>query len=80
LIAVSCALAAAGVLACAGALLDAFIPRGSVLGFLTWMVVLGIIIIGTLVGYTGSATSARVTSMDGSTDSLAEAIRSLAMR
>ena len=52
LIAVSCALAAAGVLACAGALLDAFIPRGSVLGFLTWMVVLGIIIIGTLVGYT----------------------------
>ena len=52
LIAISSALAAAGILACAGALLDAFIPRGSVLGFLTWMVVLGIIIIGTVVGYT----------------------------
>jgi hypothetical protein len=52
LIAISSALAAAGILACAGALLDAFIPRGSVLGFLTWMVVLGIIVIGTVVGYT----------------------------
>ena len=52
LIAVSVALAAAGILACAGALLDAFIPRGSVLGFLTWMVMLGIIVIGTVVGYT----------------------------
>jgi hypothetical protein len=52
LIAISSALAAAGILACAGALLDAFIPRGSVLGFLTWMVVLGIIIIGTVAGYT----------------------------
>jgi hypothetical protein len=45
-------MAAAGILACAGALLDAFIPKGSVLGFLTWMVVLGIIVIGTVVGYT----------------------------
>jgi len=52
LIVVSSALAAAGILVCAGALLDAFIPRGSVLGFLTWMVVLGIIVIGTVVGYT----------------------------
>jgi hypothetical protein len=52
LIAISSALAAAGILACAGALLDAFIPRGSVLGFLTWMVMLGIIVIGTVVGYT----------------------------
>jgi hypothetical protein len=52
LIAISSALAAAGILACAGALLDAFIPRGSVFGFLTWMVALGIIVIGTVVGYT----------------------------
>ena len=52
LTAISSALAAAGILACAGALLDAFIPRGSVLGFLTWIVVLGIIVIGTVVGYT----------------------------
>ena len=52
LTAISVALAAAGVLMCAVALLDVFIPRGSVLGFLTWMVVLGIIIIGTVVGYT----------------------------
>lgn len=52
LIAISWALAAAGVLACAGALLDTFIPRGSVLGFLAWTVVLGVIIIGTVVGYT----------------------------
>ena len=48
----SFALAAAGFLSCAAALLDAFIPRGSVLGFLTWMVVLGIIVIGTVIGYT----------------------------
>jgi len=52
LIAISSALAAAGILACAGALLDAFIPRGSVLGFLTWMAVLGSIVIGTVVSYT----------------------------
>ena len=52
LIAISSALAAAGILACAGALLDAFIPRGSVLGFLTWMVVLGSIVIGVVIGYT----------------------------
>jgi hypothetical protein len=45
-------LAAAGILACAVALLDVFIPRGSVLGFLAWMVVLGIIVIGTVIGYT----------------------------
>jgi len=52
LIAISSALAAAGILACAGALLDAFIPRGSVLGFFTWMAVLGAIVIGTVIGYT----------------------------
>ena len=52
LIAISSALAVAGILACAGALLDAFIPRGSVLGFLTWMAVLGFIVIGTVIGYT----------------------------
>ena len=52
LIAISSALAAAGVLACAAALLDVFIPRGSVLGFLTRMAVLGIIVIGAVIGYT----------------------------
>ena len=52
LIAVSFALAAAGILACAGALLDTFIPRGSVLGFLAWLAVMGSVVIGTVVGYT----------------------------
>jgi hypothetical protein len=51
-IAISFALAAAGILACAGALLDAFIPRDSLLGFLAWMAVMGSIAIGTVVGYT----------------------------
>jgi hypothetical protein len=52
LLAISFALAAAGILACAGALLDAFIPRYSFFGCLTWMAVMGSIVIGTLVGYT----------------------------
>jgi hypothetical protein len=52
LIAISFALAAAGILACAGAILDALVPRDSVLGFLTWLAVLGFIVVGTVVGYT----------------------------
>ena len=75
LIAVSCALAAAGILACAGALLDVFMPRGSLLGFLTWMVVLGIIVREPWSATPGSATSAKVTSTGDSTDSLTGASR-----
>jgi hypothetical protein len=52
LVAISWALAAAGVLACAGALLDAFMPRGSFFGVLAWLAVLGILVIGTVIGYT----------------------------
>lgn len=51
LIAISWALAAAGFVACAGALLDAFVPRNSLLGFLTWMVGLGIVAVGSAAGY-----------------------------
>jgi hypothetical protein len=50
-IAISWALAAAGILACAGALLDAFVPRGSFAGFFTWLAVMGFIVVGTVVGY-----------------------------
>ena len=51
LIATGFALAGAGVVACAGALLDAFVPRSSVLGFLTWLAVMGSVVIGTIIGY-----------------------------
>jgi hypothetical protein len=52
LIAVSFALALAGVLMCAVALLDVFIPRGSVAGFLASMALLGLIVTGVVIGYT----------------------------
>ena len=52
LIAVSSAMAAAGILTCAGALLDVFIPGGSLVGFLTRMVLLGLAVIGVVIGYT----------------------------
>jgi len=52
LIAVSLGLAVAGVLMCAVALLDVFIPRGSIAGFLVSMALLGLIVTGIVVGYT----------------------------
>ena len=52
LIAVSFALALAGVLMCAIALLDVFIPRGSLAGFLASMGLLAIVVTGVVVGYT----------------------------
>jgi hypothetical protein len=51
LIAASWALAAAGILACAGALLDAFLPRGSILGVLAWIAVLALVVAGTIAGF-----------------------------
>ena len=52
LIAVSFALALAGVLMCAVALLDVFIPRGSVAGFVASMALLALIVTGVVIGYT----------------------------
>jgi len=52
LIAVSSALAAAGVLACAASLLDVFMPTGSLAGFLTRMALLGLVVTGVVIGYT----------------------------
>jgi hypothetical protein len=52
LIAVSCALASAGVLACAVAILDVVMPRGSLLGFLAGMALLGLVVTGVVIGYT----------------------------
>ncbi len=51
LIAASCALAAAGLLACAVATLDALMPRGSVAGFLVGMVLLALVVTGVVIGY-----------------------------
>ena len=52
LIVVSLGLAVVGVLMCAMALLDVFIPRGSLVGFLASMGLLAIIVTGVVVGYT----------------------------
>jgi len=52
LIAVSSALAGAGVLACAAALLDVFIPGASLAGFLTRMALLGVAVTAVVIGYT----------------------------
>ena len=49
---VSLGLAVAGVLMCAAALLDVFIPRGSIVGFLASMALLGLIVTGVVIGYT----------------------------
>jgi len=51
LIAVSSALAAAGILTCAAALLDVFMPRGSFVGFLTRMALVGCAVIAVVIGY-----------------------------
>jgi hypothetical protein len=52
LIAVSCALAAAGILACAVAVVDTLLPRGSLVGFLTGMALLSFVVTGVVIGYT----------------------------
>jgi hypothetical protein len=52
LIGVSSALAAAGILACAVAILDVFTPRGSLAGFLTGMAFLGLVVTGVVIGCT----------------------------
>ena len=52
LIVVSLGLAVVGVLMCAVALLDVFIPRGSIVGFLASMALLGLIVTGVVIGYT----------------------------
>ena len=52
LIVVSLGMAVVGVLMCAVALLDVFIPRGAIVGFLASMALLGLIVTGVVVGYT----------------------------
>jgi hypothetical protein len=52
LIVVSLGLAVVGVLMCAVALLDVFIPRGSIVAFLASMAILGLIVAGVVIGYT----------------------------
>jgi ABC-type Fe3+ transport system permease subunit len=52
LIAVSCALAAAGILACAVAIIDVVMPRGSLVGFLAGMALLGLVVTAVVIGYT----------------------------
>jgi hypothetical protein len=52
LIAVSLALGVAGLLMCTFALLDVFIPGGSLTGFFASTVLLAIIITGVVIGYT----------------------------
>ena len=51
LIVVSLGLAVVGVLMCVMALLDVFIPRGSLVGFLTKMTLLGFAVIVAAIGY-----------------------------
>jgi hypothetical protein len=48
---VSLSLAGAGVLACAAALFDTLVPKGSVLGFLGGMAALGIVVTAVVVGF-----------------------------
>ena len=50
-IAVSAALAAAGVLACAAASLNAVMPRGSLVAFLASTALLGLVVTGVAIGY-----------------------------
>ena len=50
-IAVSSALAGAGVLACAAVILDVFMPKGSLAAFLTSMALLGLVVTGVVIGY-----------------------------
>ena len=51
LIAVSCALAAAGILACAVTMIDVVMPQGSLVGFLVGMALLGLAVTGVVIGY-----------------------------
>ena len=51
LIAVSCSLAVAGVMACAVATIDASMPKGSLVGFLAGMALLGLVVTGDVIGY-----------------------------
>jgi hypothetical protein len=50
-IAISSALAAAGVLACAAAILEAVMPRGSLVAFLASTALLGLVVAGGAIGY-----------------------------
>jgi hypothetical protein len=50
-IAISAALAAAGVLTCAAVILNAFMPRGSLLAFFASMLLLGLAVTGAAIGY-----------------------------
>ena len=52
LVAASSALAAAGVLTCAAALLDVFVPKASLAAFLASLVLLGLGVTGVLIAYT----------------------------
>src|SRR5271165_2448592 len=52
LIAASFALAAAGILTCAAAFLDALMPRGSLVAFLANITLLGLMVTGVMIGYT----------------------------
>jgi hypothetical protein len=49
---VSLALAVAGILTCAGALFDVFMPRGSAMAFLGEMVLLGLVACGLVIAFT----------------------------
>ena len=49
---VSLALAVAGILTCAGALFDVFMPRGSAMTFLGEMVLLGLVACGLVIAFT----------------------------
>lgn len=51
-IAISAALGAAGLLTCAGALIDAFLSNGSLAGFLMGMLLLAFVVTGVVIGYT----------------------------
>ena len=51
MLAVSLSLAAAGILACVGALFDSLVAEGSIMGFLAATVPLGLAIVGVLVGF-----------------------------
>lgn len=52
IIAVSAALGAAGLLACVAALFDVFLPKGSFVGLLAGMFLLGFVVTGVMIGYT----------------------------
>ncbi len=49
---VSLSLAVAGILACTGALLDVYMPKGSVVGFFLHLFLLGSVVLGLLIGFT----------------------------